>query len=77
MEHTSIIAGKLPFWASLQNKRTKTKRPKTKIPKKDPTLTNKNTFLHVGKQPPIFGKFLFSFKLHSFISASCVLLKIL
>ena len=28
----------------------------------------KNTFLHFGKQPLIFGKFLF-FKLHSFMSA--------
>ena len=52
------------FGPSYKNKRTKTQRKINKTTKKQ--IKN---FLHVGKQPPIFGKFLFFFNLHSFISA--------
>ena len=40
--------------------------------------TDKKHLLHFGKQPPIFGKFLFFFKFHSFMFLqSCVLQKTL
>ena len=47
---------------------------KKKTPKNKKKTDPKNTFLHFGKQPLMFGNF---FKLHSFMSASCVLLKTL
>ena len=74
-QKTSKIGGKYPFWAFLQNKSTKTQATKTKPPKTK-KQTTKNTFLHFGKQPPIFGNFFFaSYTLSSL--QSCVLLKTL
>ena len=56
----------LMFWGAFSNKKEQLQREKNKT---TPPPANKNTFLHVGKQPPMFGKFLFFFNLHSFISA--------
>ena len=56
------------FWLLYKTKTQKHREIKTKttkIPKHRP----KTSFLHFGKQPPIFGNFCFFFKLHSFMSA--------
>ena len=50
------------------NKENKKHKEKTKPPNNNKHKP-KNTFLHVGKDPPIFGKSFLFFKLHSFISA--------
>ena len=48
-----------------------------KRPKKIKQKREQNTFWHVGKQPPIFGKFQFFSSLRSFSSAKLCLLKTL
>ena len=57
------------FWAFPPKKKTKWK--KTKHQKQN--NKQNNTFLHVGKQPPMFGKFLFFFQLTLFYFCKAVL----
>ena len=56
------------FGPFLQNTRTKTQATKNKNTKKQKKTYQKNTLLHSGKPPPIFVKFLFFIKVHSFRS---------
>ena len=70
---TFKIAGN-NFFGPFYKTQAQNTEEKTKPPKKN---RSKNTFLHFGKQPLIFGKFLF-FQVTLFhVCKSCVLLKIL
>ena len=58
-----------PFY---KTKAQKHRENKTKPPNNQKTTDQKNTFMHFGKRPLIFG-ILFFFKLHSFMSAKLCL----
>ena len=65
----SKICRKIALLGLFFSRQKRTKTPRKKQNHQTTPKNKKNTFLHVGKQSPIFKFVVFFFKMHSFISA--------